>query len=183
MKKFSKLTNQKVNEEPKLDTKIDEAQVLKYKMMDLMNRFLSLRTYGSVDNRFLSGKVKIEGKEMLAEALFDLFSDKSSMEQAKVLEGLKSKINDWETIDKEIEEFNKKTPLFKNKMKLKSILERWSSDSDTLSIYLESNIVKIDSIDTLNDYISIVSESNLNEDLKLNLVNKYSDRINQLSKY
>lgn len=180
MKKFSKLTNQSINEEPKVEVKIDEAQVLKYKMIDLMNRFLSLRTYGPVDNRFLAGKVKIEGKEMLAEALFDLFSDKSSKEQAKVLEGLKSKINDWETIDKEIEEFNKRKPSLKSKMKFKSILEKWSSDADTLLMYVESNINKMD-IDTLNDYISLVSESNLDENLKLDLIKKYSERINQLS--
>jgi len=181
MKKFSKLTNQKINEEPKIDLKIDESKVLKYKMLDLMNRFLSLRTYGSVDNRFLAGKVKIEGKEMLAEALYDLFSDKSTDEQVKVLESLKTKIKDWETIDKEIEEFNKKTPTIRNKSKFKSLLEKWSSDSNTLILFVESNVDKINDLDTLSDYITLTNESNLEESTKLVLVNKYSERINQLN--
>jgi len=181
MKKFSKITNQSINEEPKVDSKIDEAQILKYKMIDLMNRFLNLRTYGSIDNRFL-GTIKIEGKEMLAEALFDLFSDKSSHDKIKVLEGLRSKIGDWEVIDNEIEMFNNSKPTMRNKMKFKSILENWSSDADTLLLLIDSKINNISSIEDLNDFITLTKESQLSDELKFNILQKYSERINQLTK-
>ena len=35
MKKFSKITNQKVNEEPKVEKTINEADILKFKVMNL----------------------------------------------------------------------------------------------------------------------------------------------------
>jgi hypothetical protein len=121
MRKFSKITNQKVSEEPKIENKVDESSLLKVKMVNLMDQLLKIQSYGSVDNRFLSGSVKIQGKEMLAEALLDLLSEKSIDDQTKVLEGLKNKIGDWETLDNEIESIKKSDVSLNNKIKFSKI--------------------------------------------------------------
>ena len=94
MKKFSKLTNQKVTEEPKVETKkIDEGEIIKYKMIDLMDKFLSIQTYGPVDRHQRAGLIKIMGKEMLAEAISDMLIDISNKDKTKLLESLKSEIS------------------------------------------------------------------------------------------
>ena len=44
MKKFSNMTGQKVNEEPKVDVKITEGDLFRSKVMHLMEQFLSCKT-------------------------------------------------------------------------------------------------------------------------------------------
>ena len=180
MKKFSNITGQKIGQEPKNEVKIDESEMSKYKIIDLMNRFLRIRSYGAVDNRFLSGSYKIEGKEMLAEALLDLLSDKNTKEQTKLLENLKTKISDWETIDSEIEILNKPKVKLSNRNKINNILEKYSGDNDSLIMFIESNISKITKIDNLKDYTSIISDSQLDSDVKSKIINIYQDRIKQI---
>jgi hypothetical protein len=177
MKKFSKITGQQINEEPKTEVKIDEKQLTKLKIVNLMDRLLKIRSYGSVDNRFLSGSVKIEGKEMLAEAILDFLSDLSNKEQTKILEGLKSEVKDWEVIDKKIESLNKKETNISNKLKFNSFLERWSSDEETLFMIAELNSDKLNK-ETIKDYIHIINESNkLSNNLKIKLSNLYNNLI------
>lgn len=178
MKKFSKLTNQKINEEPKVDNKIDESEVFKYKVIDLMNRFLKIQSYGSVDNRFLSGSVKIEGKEMLAEALLDLFTDNSSKEQKKILESLKSDIRDWEVIDNKIENISKTDINITNKLKFSKILERYEDES--LMVFLENKISNINDKNILEDYLQLMETSNVSIDIKQKCINLFKDKINQI---
>ncbi len=165
MKKFSKVINQKVNEEPKIENKVDESSLLKVKMINLMDQLLKIQSYGSVDNRFLSGSVKIQGKEMLAEALLDLLSEKNIDAQTKVLEGLKSKIRDWETIDNEIESIKKSDVSLNNKSKFSKILEKYT-DQETLYLYFESKIKKIENKKTLSDYKELLLESNIEKSVK-----------------
>jgi hypothetical protein len=165
MKKFSKITNQKVSEEPKIENKVDESSLLKVKMVNLMDQLLKIQSYGSVDNRFLSGSVKIQGKEMLAEALIDLLSEKNIDAQTKVLEGLKSKIRDWETIDNEIESIKKSDVSLNNKSKFSKILEKYT-DQETLYLYFESKIKKIENKKTLSDYKELLLESNIEKSVK-----------------
>lgn len=178
MKKFSNITNQKVGQEPKKETKIDEAQVIRYKMLDLMDRFLKIECYGSVDNRFLSGSVKIEGKEMLAEALFDLLSDKNTKEQTRILEGLKTKINNWEVIDEEIDNINKYKPSLESRSKVKSLLEKY--DDDSLLMFIESNVDKLTDVRTIEDYKILINESELESSIKSNIIEIYQNRIKQI---
>ena len=93
MKKFSNITNQTVGQEPKVDTtKIDEATVFKVRVMNLMEQFLSIQTYGPVDRYLRAGSITIKGKELFAEALLSLLDEKTIKEQTKLLEGLKSEI-------------------------------------------------------------------------------------------
>lgn len=165
MKKFSRITNSKIGEEPKVDIKIDESSILKMKMVNLMDRLLKIQSYGSVDNRFLSGSVKIKGKEMLAEALLELLNDKSVTEKTKVLEGLKNKIGNWEVIDAEIDLLNKIEISLKNKSKFTKILEKYN-DEETLLLFLESKIPNIKDNKTLLDYKELIINSNLTRETK-----------------
>lgn len=170
MKKFSKITKQRINEEPKVEVKLDESSVLKYKMLTLMDRLLRVQAYGAVDNRFLSGSVKIDGKEMLAEALLDLLTDNKIEEQTKILEGLKGKIKDWETIDNEIESIKKNNVSLNNKIKFFKILEKYQ-DEETLLVFLESKIPNIKDEKTLVDYKELTLNSNLSQETKSKIIN------------
>ncbi len=180
MKKFSNITGQKVSEEPKRETKIDEAQMLKSKMISLMNQFLSISFHGSNDYRLLGGGSKIKGHEMLAEAIIDLLNDKTIKETTKLLESLKSDISDWKAIDEKIEEINKEKTLISNRNKVKNLLERYT-DKKTLLIISEKNCDKITNIKTLNDYIQIIGESiSISDEIKSSLITIYTNRIKQL---
>lgn len=170
MKKFSKITKQTINEEPKVEVKLDESSVLKSKMLTLMDRLLRVQAYGAVDNRFLSGSVKIDGKEMLAEALLDLLTDNKIEEQTKILEGLKGKIKDWETIDNEIESIKKNNVSLNNKIKFFKILEKYQ-DEETLLVFLESKIPNIKDEKTLVDYKELTLNSNLRQETKSKILN------------
>jgi hypothetical protein len=173
MKKFSKITGQIINEDPKVNLEINEKEVTKLKIVNLMDRLLRIRSYGSVDNRFLSGSVKIEGKEMLAEAILDFLSELSNKEQSKILEGLKSEIKDWDILDKKIDLLNKKSPLLENKRKFESFLERWKYDEGTLIMLAEFKSEKIKNKETILDYISIINESEISNQLKEKLKKIY----------
>lgn len=178
MKKFSKITNQKVNQEPKIDKKIDEAEEFKFKMIDLMEKFLKVQAYGPVDNRYLNGKVKIEGKEVLAEALLDLFSDSSNKKQKAILESLKSEIKDWNIIDHKIDSISKDDISLTNKLKFQRMLERY--DDESIVLFTEKNIENITDKKTLKDYRLLVEKSNLKEETKQNIINIYNSLTNKL---
>ena len=106
MKKFSNISGYKVSEEPKekSEVKINEEEMFRGKILNLMDQLLSIRTYGPVDRYQRAGNIKIAGKEMFLEALMDLLKDKSSKDEKKILESLKSQIKDWEAIDSKIDE-------------------------------------------------------------------------------
>jgi hypothetical protein len=169
MRKFSKVSNQKINEEPKVENKMDVSSILKIEMVNLMDKLLKIQSYGSVDNRFLSGSVKIQGKEMLAEALLDLLSQKSIDDKTKVLEGLKNKIRDWKTLDNEIESIKKSDVSLNNKIKFSKILEKYK-DEEMLLIFLESKIPNIKDEKTLIDYKELTSKSNLSKETKEKII-------------
>jgi hypothetical protein len=48
MKKFSKIINQQIGEEPKIIKRLDESDIFKYKMLDLMGRYLKIKTSGKI---------------------------------------------------------------------------------------------------------------------------------------
>jgi hypothetical protein len=180
MKKFSNITGQKVNEEPKVEVKqLNEEDLFKSKLMGLMDHILSVKTYGPVDRYQRAGLIKIAGKEMLVEAILDLLSEKSIKEQTKILEGLKSEIRDWEVIDTKIESLNKQKTSLSSRNKFKSLLENYT-ETDLLLKVVENDVTKIKKEKTLVDYIQLTNESNLDSKTKNELVKIYSDRLNQL---
>lgn len=181
MKKFSKITNQKINEEPKQEVKkIDEADAIKYRMIDLMDKFLSIQTYGPVDKYQRAGLIKIMGKEMLAEAISDMLVDISTKDKTKLLESLKSEIKDWEVIDNKIESLEEKRPSLNNRNKIKSLLEMYSDEALLIEVS-ENKVNKINKVDTLFDYIKLINESSkLKDDTKIKMVKIYTERIKQI---
>ena len=104
MKKFSKISGSKVSEEPKVEIKVNEEDLFKTKVLNLMDQLLSIRTYGPIDRYLRAGNIKISGKEMFLEALMDILKDKSKKDEVKLLESLKSNIRDWEYLDTKIDE-------------------------------------------------------------------------------
>jgi hypothetical protein len=181
MKKFSKITNQKVSEEPKVEVKqLNEEDLFKSKLINLMDQILSVRTYGPVDRHQRAGLIKIAGKEMLVEAILDLLTENSVKEQTKILESLKSEVKDWESIDAKIESINKERVSLSNKNKFKCLLENYTED-DLLIKVVENDIDKISKEKTLTDYIQLTTESKLNKSTKNELIKIYSNKLNQLS--
>jgi len=72
MKKFSKVTGIKINEEPKSELKVDESENLKLEMLSLMDSFLKIKATGAIHKNFMNGSIDIAGKEILAEAIITL---------------------------------------------------------------------------------------------------------------
>ncbi len=179
MKKFSNITGQKVTEEPKKEVKqLNEEELFKLKLVSLMDSILSIRTYGPIDKHQRAGLIKIAGKEMLVEAIIDLLTEKSSKEQTKLLESLKTEVGNWEVIDSKIDFINREKALYKSRQRFNTLLEKYDSDSLLEKVKLDIN--KITKHRTLRDYIQLTLESKLESEFKQELVKIYTDRLNQL---
>lgn len=128
MKKFSNITGVKVSEEKKpKEIKLNEEDLFKSKVLNLLEQLLTVRTYGPVDRYLRAGNIKIAGQELFLEALMDLLNEKSLKQETKILESLKSSIKDWEVIDTKIEEANNKIQDIKSKENIKSNLNKINS--------------------------------------------------------
>jgi hypothetical protein len=173
MKKFSKISKTTVNEKPKVENKITESDILKSEIMKLTDDLLRIQAYGPVDNHFLNGSVKIKGKEMLAEAILHLLENQGKKDKTKVLENLKSKIGDWETIDNSIEEINNETTSLNNKLKFNSILERY--DDESLLVYMENINEKL-SEESVSDYLQLVKNSKIKVEYKTKITKLLNNR-------
>jgi hypothetical protein len=178
MKKFSKITGQKVNEEPKVEIKIDEAETFKMRVLNLMDQYLTVTTFGPVDRYLRAGNIKISGRELLAEALIDLLNSGKEEEQIKVLESLKSEIRDWQVIDEKIQSIKKEKTLISNRNKFNSMLNKY--DSESLIEFTKESVNKIKDKKTLTDYNNLTLESKLSSETKSKLIEIYSERLNQL---
>ena len=108
MKKFSKQTNYPVGEEKKAERSPSEEDILKSKIMGLMDDFLRVQTYGPVTRHQVAGTMKVAGKELFAEALIDFLKNWDSKKEIKVLEELKLQVLDWEAIDQKIDQIKYK---------------------------------------------------------------------------
>lgn len=149
MEKFSKITKQKVSTEPKQEIKLDESDSLKYSVLNLMDDLLKVEFYGPINRYQVAGTMKVAGKELFVEALLDLLNKKKGKENIKLLEGLKSKISDWKTIDEKIEEISNEIEenLLIQKNKILSIYNRYKGDDDLLVEQINKSISKISSED------------------------------------
>jgi len=151
MKKFSNISNVKVSEEPRVEVKqLNEEEMFKVKVMNLMEQLLSIRTYGPIDRYLRAGSIKVAGKEMFLEALMDLLKDKSSKEEKKILESLKSSVSDWETIDSKIDEVNQKIAesqekdkMISHRNKLKSLYNNYGQDEEMFINMVQESCNKV----------------------------------------
>ncbi len=178
MKKFSKINKLKIGTEPEKSNYIDESKEFKVKIISLVNEFLKIGYYGSAHSDLLSNDVRIEGKEMLAEAIIGILSDESNKGKVKLLESLKSEIKDWKAIDDKIDSIGVKSPSINNKSRFSSILERYEGDS--LLLFIESNIDNIKNKSIMVDYCDILESSNLERSLKEKAISLYKNRIDTL---
>lgn len=178
MKKFSNITNQTIGQEPKVDTtKIDETTVFKVRVMNLMEQFLSIQTYGPVDRYLRSGSITIKGKELFAEALLSLLDEKTIKEQTKLLEGLKSELRDWETLDSKIDDINSKTSDFKVSHKVGQLLEKYGDDEEMLIRVVEEQSKRVSDVELLQSYKDTFSSVKLTTDTLERISEIYSQRI------
>lgn len=187
MKKFSTTTGQKVNEEPKVEIKkTNEEDNFKSNVMNLLNQNLKITTYGPIDRYLRSGSIKISGKEMFLEALLDLIEEDSNKKVKAVLEGLKSKIRDWETIDEAIqnvESKNRKEEL-KNFNKVISIYNKWGADTKLCKEMYQKHIDGIKTPENAwNKYLiaeKISLDNNYPSELFKYVSEKYLEKAKQL---
>jgi hypothetical protein len=180
MKKFSNITNQSVGQEPKIDTtKIDETTLFKVKVMNLMEQFLSIQTYGPVDRYLRAGSITIKGKELFTEALLSLLDEKTIKEKTKLLEGLKSELKDWETIDNKIDDLNSKIigDKFKTDYKVSQLLEKYGDDEEMLIQVIEVQSNRISDVELLKSYKESFSSVELTQDTLNKITDIYSKRI------
>ena len=150
MKKFSKITNQKVGDEPVIKNNVTEEDAFKIKVIGLMEQLLSIRTYGPIDRYLRQGSIVISGKELFLEALLDLMGDKSLKDQVKLLESLKSNMNDWESIDKKIDDVNvridesiNRSKMLNHRQKLVNLYKLYKDDPDLFIKQVEDSASKI----------------------------------------
>jgi hypothetical protein len=151
MKKFSNISKVKVSEEPEVEVKqLNEEEMFKAKVMNLMEQLLSVRTYGPVDRYLRAGNIKVAGKEMFLEALMDLLKDKSSKEEKKILESLKGAVSDWEAIDSKIDEVNQKIAenqekdkMIPHRNKLQSLYNNYGQDEEMFMNMVQESCNKI----------------------------------------
>jgi hypothetical protein len=156
MKKFSNISKVKVSEEPKVEVKqLNEEEMFKAKVMNLMEQLLSVRTYGPVDRYLRAGNIKVAGKEMFLEALMDLLKDKSSKDEKKILESLKSTLSDWESIDSKISEVEQKIAenqqkdkMIPHRNKLNSLYNNYGQDEEMFMNMVQESCNKITNSET-----------------------------------
>lgn len=177
MKKFSNITGQQVGEKPQVNEKIDERKDLKVKMMKLMEKTLSIQTYGPVDRYLRAGSISIKGQELLAEALMQLLDEGSTKEQTKLLESLKSEVKDWQAIDAKIEELNSNKTDYKVNNKVNVLLEKY--DSETLLEVLKEKVKGINDISLLEEYMKSFNQTNVVNISEIN--NIINERIKEIN--
>ena len=168
MKKFSNITNFKINSKPNIEkNEVSIEEGIKRSLLSLMDRNLKIQSYGSVDNRFLSGSVTVEGKELLAEAIIDLFTELSSSKEIKALESLKSDIKDWNIIDEKIDQIKKYKSNYKKRFNLNKIVERYKNNEELLIKVVREKIEK-----SLNkeDLIMELNNINISDSIKKNIL-------------
>ena len=183
MKKFSKITNVKVGQEPEIkEIKMNEEESFRLALTTLMDKYLHIQTYGPIDRYLRAGTIKITGKEALAEALADLMSDKSTLEKTVLLESLKSKVGDWEAIDEKIQEVGTKWVTDKtakefstHKKKIEELLEKYGDDEDMLIEMVSKSADRIKSHKTAKMRAIVAADKELTK-----LQEIYEQRANQL---
>jgi hypothetical protein len=188
MKKFSKITNiatpttddgnvakGKENSRSKSTRQDEKREAMKFQILELMDRYLAIRAHGSIDHRYISGSVTIAGKEMVAEAILDTIEGRDGQEAISLLEGLKSKANDWLVIDNEIDKIrNGYKPgldhdLLKTHKKWESIVNKYGHDVGLMENYIQSSLSgKIDNR-TADIYLKLLENLDIDKESKSRL--------------
>lgn len=156
MKKFSNLTGQKIGKEelPKIDKSIEEKNIFKSKINNLLDNLLSVQIYGPVNRYQVAGTLKVAGKEMFIEALMDMLDEYAIGDKIKLLESLKSETRDWTMLDNKVNEMETllekitDSKLVRHRENIKSIYNRYKDDSNLLLEQIEKSAQRLKSADT-----------------------------------
>jgi hypothetical protein len=183
MKKFSSISGEKVNSEPKIEVNKEELEflALKASVIKLMDSYLSIRSYGSARTELFNNSVKISGKEMFAEALIEFLSDKTLQDQIKTVESLKSENKDWKSIDNKVnnlyDKINDISIIRENAnqvKKIKAFLETYGED-EKFDLMLDIYTKRI--IDGKEAYLRSLSASKMIE----NNTNYSKEKLSRIS--
>jgi len=178
MRKFSKYSKSPVGEEPKQIKKINEEDILKVRILNLMDQFLRVQTYGPVNRYQVAGLMKVSGKEIFLEALIDLMKNNESDRDVKILESLKSEVLDWKVIDSKIDQIrSKNNDLYSQRLRLRSLCEMYRDDEEVL---MEMIRLSSDKISDNERSLRVIACDDLKE-IDQNIINKIKDIYN--SKY
>ncbi len=192
MKKFSNITNTKVSEEPKIEDKpINEEEQFRIKVLNLMDQFLNIRTYGPVDRYLRAGNIKIVGQDLFMESLMDLLKEKSTTDEKRILESLKSDIKDWQVLDAKINaldntdnKITRKNEIKSHKMSLQKLYQNYKHDDELMLKMIEESCSKIK--DTEFAYLRglaaeyMASEGKYPKNLFKTISKMYKNRSNEL---
>lgn len=171
MQKFSNITGQNIPQEPIVEISKEEKEYKEMKMgiLALMDNFLTIRSNGTPRQELVENNIKIDGKEMFAEALIDLIKGESKKENIKVLESLKSETKDWLVLENKIDqlhreiEFIKKEETKLRKKNIKLFLETYSDD-ESFDMMLEKYLSRIlnskEAFEKANVAKSMIGKSN-----------------------
>jgi hypothetical protein len=171
MKKFSSVINTKISEEPKspeLTKEEKRIELLRAKLMKLMDDFLKIQSSGSARAELVNSAVTITGKEILTDAIIDLISDEFDEEKINLLESLKYEIGDWYVIDNKISQINENIIGEKNKKevnlekKLVTFFELYSDEKD-FDVIAEKYVSKIKKNKDIKERMLMTESILLNE--------------------
>ena len=113
------------------------------------------------------------------EALLSLLDEKTIKEQTKLLEGLKSELRDWETIDSKIDDINSKASDFKVNHKVNQLLEKYADDEEMLIQVVEEQSKRVSDVELLQSYKDTFSSVKLTPDTLERISEIYSQRISE----
>lgn len=180
MKKFSKQTNSPVGEEKKVERSLSEEDILKSKIMGLMDDFLRVQTYGPVTRYQVAGTMKVAGKELFAEALVDFLKNWDSKREIKVLEELKLQILDWEVIDQKIDQIKiKGSKKFEDKNFFKELVERWDGDREIILEKVKLGLDKLSREEIESRILTLEGLDGKFEDIYRDILKIYRGVMNQ----
>lgn len=185
MKKFSDVSNIEAPKSEPIKETNEERVDIKSAIFNLMENYLTIRSYGSARAELLSSQLKIDGKEMFVEALLDMVNNFAKEDKVQLLESLKNDIGDWKSIDGKIDEIKKEVSDIKLEGKIKSQIEKWGKSGD-LSQITQNKVSKVQDLEYLNKVIQVcekmeMDNSNFWIKESINIIKKtYKTRVYQL---
>lgn len=176
MKKFSKVAKVKVAKEP--ENKVverSEEDIMKSQVMRLMDNYLGVQIYGPVTRHQVAGSIKVKGKEMFLEALFDMLRGETEKKNVKLLESMKSSNKDWESLDNKISEINESLRILEypqsHKFKIIDLYNKYGKDDELM----EKSLLHIRDIETAKIRSEVANEMVKDERFSSKIMSRISE--------
>jgi len=149
MKKFSKIAKVKIAKEPEVKiVERSEEDIMKTEVMKLMDNYLGVQIYGPVTRYQVAGLIKVKGKEIFLEALFDMLRGQTDKKAIKILESMKAETKDWKSIDNKIAQLNESLRVLNypqsHKLKIIDLYNKYGQDDELM----EKSLFHIKDIET-----------------------------------